>query len=703
MKFFDWLFNAGIHRKENPTSQIIVMGSPGGGSQAISSKADYGSFAKEGYSRNDVVYRCVNEIATGAASIPWFLQRKLSDGTLDEIDSHPLLDLINRPNPLQSRAQFIQWLVSYLEISGNAYIVSAGPTDTRRPPLELWLLRPDRVKVIPHPIEMVSGYEYKVGGESVVFDRDQVLHLKLFNPLDDFYGMSPIQAAALAIDKLNNTDEWNARLLNNAAVPSGALVANNRLTDDQFGRLKQELADEIGGKRNARKPLLLEEGIEWKEMGMNPRDMDFVKGSKMSASQIARVYGVPLETVGLIDGTFDNRKAARRSLFGETILPLLDNVVIDGFNSWLTPKYEEGLVLAKNTDGVEALAEDQKELWERVDKVSFLAINEKRAITGYEPHPDGDVILTDANKIPLSDVVAGASDDDPENDLGDDGKFLSELYGCKAHEGFGPGVDCKVFSGPEKKRFRRLFIQVARQRDSLARKLRRRIEKLLKEESGILANAYREQGQGEAVSILSRRAKEKWLPALKNHHLAVMSTFAPQALNQLKSDSSDLQAKADAFDDAEDLFQQIALRFAQDNAAQAVGNITDATRSQLASVVEAGIEEGLGTVEIAEQIREKLEDGSKKRALTIARTETHNAQNEAQLEQVKALAQDGLQKGWLWSGVSRSEHAGTDGSWVDLNQTFSVAGKQMSRPGDSAGGPENVINCSCTLVFRRKP
>lgn len=357
-------------------------------------KANYESLAREGYMTNSVVFACIREIAEASAGVPWQLFQTQSDGTQIELTDHPLLKLIDRPNPFQGRFELIENLTAYLYLSGNVFLEAVGPlsrNQNSKPPTELYILRPDRMTILPDPTHFIRGYEYKVAGQSVKFSRDQVMHLKLFHPLDDWYGLSPVQAAALPVDKINASDRWNAALLQNSAVPSGALVSKKRLTDEQYGRLKSEMREQYQGVTNARSPLLLEEDIDWKEIGKSPKDMDWIEGLKFSALQIAQIYNLPPELIGLTPATYQNRKEARKALYTEVVLPALSRLR-DSLNTWLTPRFGDGLMLNYNRNGIEALSEDQTALWQRVNDSRFLTLNEQRALVGYEALTDGDVL-----------------------------------------------------------------------------------------------------------------------------------------------------------------------------------------------------------------------------------------------------------------------------------------------------------------------
>ncbi|MCH8312871.1 MAG: phage portal protein [Nitrospinae bacterium] len=399
MNIFHWIKN--IATKQSAVSRALTLFLPL--DQGVSTRADYATLAKEGFTQNSVVFACIKEIAGAAAGVDWLLYQRLADGGRKEILSHPLLNLIQRPNPLQGKFEFIESAIGYLYVSGNAYLEMVGPTGEvssprnnhaeGSPPREIYALRPDRMKIVPHPVNLVAGYEYRVNGQTVYLSRDRILHLKLFHPLDDWYGFSPIQVAALAIDKLNAGDKWNSALLRNSAVPSGALVSKERLTDEQFSRLKKEMREQIQGIRNAREPLLLEQDLDWKELSISPKDMDWIEGLKFSALQIAQIYNMPPELIGLQPATYQNRKEGRKALYTEVVCPAL-NRLRDAFNNQLTPKFGKDLFLDYDKDKIEALAEDQESLWKRANDSQFLTINEKRHLVGYDDIPGGDGLVS---------------------------------------------------------------------------------------------------------------------------------------------------------------------------------------------------------------------------------------------------------------------------------------------------------------------
>jgi HK97 family phage portal protein len=253
------------------------------------------------------------------------------------------------------------------------------------------------MKLIPGADGWPEAYEYTVAGRSVRFDQSAalppILHLTLLHPLDDHYGLAPLEAAAVAVDTHNAAAKWNKALLDNAARPSGALVFSGAegavLSDDQFDRLKRELEENYQGARNSGRPLVLEGGLDWKSMSLSPKDMDFMEAKHAAAREIALAFGVPPQLLGIPgDNTYSNYQEANRVFFRATVLPFA-NRIAGALSAWLAPAFG-GARLVVDADQIDALASDRAALWSRVSDAPFLTPNEKRAAVGYAPLEGGD-------------------------------------------------------------------------------------------------------------------------------------------------------------------------------------------------------------------------------------------------------------------------------------------------------------------------
>jgi len=342
----------------------------------------FAALAQEGFARNPVVHRCVKLIAESAARVPLAIE----DGG-KRLAEHPLLALLARPNSRQSGSEMLEAAYAFLETAGNAYLraaVSEGEVKA------LFCLRPDRVRVVTGTDGWPRAYSYSTGEGTETLKLEalpvaDILHMALFHPLDDYYGLSPLEAAQQSLDLHNAAARWNKALLDNSARPSGALVYSagaGHLTDDQFKRLKDELEAAFQGAANAGRPMVLEGGLDWKSIGISPKDMDFIEAKHVAAREIALAFGVPPMLLGIPgDNTYANLAEASRSLWRQTIVPLVKRVT-DDLSFWLAPGFGGRIRVVPDFDEIEALAEDQASRWARIGGAGFLSDEEKRAMLG---------------------------------------------------------------------------------------------------------------------------------------------------------------------------------------------------------------------------------------------------------------------------------------------------------------------------------
>jgi len=390
---------------------------------------NYPQFALEAYIKNVIAHRSMSMVAGAAGSVGLKLNMVTPDGTRLPVRVHPLLDLLAKPNPTHAKGEFFKALHEYKLISGNAFIQAVGPQGES--PSELHLLRPDRMAVIAGTGTMPAGYRYTVNNQytdypvNVISGRSQILHLKNFHPLNDWYGLSSVEAAAYSIDQHNQSGAWNQALLQNGARPSGALVVRvdspggGRLSEDQYNRVKLQIDEQFTGSANAGRPLLLEGGLDWKEMSMTPKDMDFVEAKNSAARDIALAFGVPPQLLGIPgDNTYSNLAEARLALWEQTVAPLV-KMTVDALNSWLAPMFGDGLELCADFSDISALALRNQPIWDRMQTANFLTVDEKRAAVGYGPIPVA--AKSRRAKRAKNKTAALRKDSEVEYDTGDDG------------------------------------------------------------------------------------------------------------------------------------------------------------------------------------------------------------------------------------------------------------------------------------------
>lgn len=338
---------------------------------------DYGALCREGFARNPVAHRCVRLIAESAASVPL----RTSDADMARV--------LNRGLPGVSAVETFEAFYGYLQVGGNAFFEAVLGADE---PIALIAHRPDTLKMGSDAQGRATGWEHQRDGVTRTFPRDAATgrcvlhHMRLFNPADECHGLSPLAAAASAVELHNRGGVWAKALLDNSARPSGALIhspkSGERLTDDQFERLKQELESNFSGPAAAGRPMVLEGGLDWKTLALSPSDMDFTELRREAARDIALAFGVPPMLLGIPgDNTYANYREANQAFWRQTIIPLVSKTAT-GLQGWLSAFFGDGLTIAPDLDRVPALAEERAVLWKRLSDATFVTEAEAREIAG---------------------------------------------------------------------------------------------------------------------------------------------------------------------------------------------------------------------------------------------------------------------------------------------------------------------------------
>ena len=377
--------------KASATGRIVAHAHAG---RVAWSARDTGSLTRAGFAGNPVGFRAVKLIAEAAAALPLVLQDETQ-----RYAQHPLLSLITAPNLAQGKADLFEALYGHLLLAGDAYVEAVTEGNAGGLPVELHVLRSDRMRVVPGPDGWPVAYDYLVDGRRHRFDATgavaPVWHIRAFHPQDDHYGLSPIQSAAQAVDVHNAASRWSKGLLDNAARPSGAIVwqggdGQGAMSPEQFDRLRDEMESLHQGSRNAGRPMLLEGGLDWKPMGFSPSDMEFRQTKEAAAREIAVAFGVPPMLLGIPgEATFANYQEAHRAFYRLTVLPLATRVTAT-VGRWLSDWLGEAVELKPDLDQVPALSAERDAQWARVAGADFLSAAEKRRMLGLPDLPGED-------------------------------------------------------------------------------------------------------------------------------------------------------------------------------------------------------------------------------------------------------------------------------------------------------------------------
>lgn len=685
-----------FNQKNSTTNPLLTMWMNPGSKPPKDSIREV-DLAKEGYNQTGTVYACIREISMAFACIDWRLF-KIEAGEKVQIEAHPMLELWNRPNRQMGSDDFLIAVASYFSISGNSYIEAV--TNGVGVPQYLYPLRPDRMTVIPDQLNRVGGYKYTVGGKSVQWIDGEILHFKDFHPTNDWYGLSPISVAAMSIDSYKCQQRWNKSLVDNSARPAGILSSVDDIDPEDLNTVKKKVQDMYQGPQNVGKTMVLEGGkFSWERMGLNAKELDFIKSQNLSALQIAQVFNVPGELIGLQPATYQNRREARKALYTEVVVPLARRFA-SAINNWLPQMYgEANFFFEPDISGIEALQEDIEKLWTRINESEELTLNEKRLAKGYDERGEMDVVMVSSSKIPLDDALDPFRNlpptDNPDEDEDEE----------QAPKG-DPFENVKETKQTPKRR--KEILALGRLRKRFQRAMYKDIQGVFKSELARVLESLGRFGLDAENNIVEdiELSKNLWEKVFISNRLRIMKSFGDRSLNTFKKDNPDVEYK-DA--QAENFQRAIALASRLHLADQITG-ISESSKKRIRRTIEKALAEGKGVDEIRRGIEKQYKSFSKTRANTIALTEVVTAQNRGSLEAMNSL-KISLLKEWIWSGITgeheRRGHHDADGQTVQQDKFFIISPdgdsgfEALYHPGDPQASAKNRVNCHCGLTYKR--
>jgi HK97 family phage portal protein len=276
------------------------------------------------------LFAIVHRTSNATAQVNWRLYRRARTGRREdrvEVTSHAALDLWNKPNPWFTRQELVETTQQHVDLTGEGWWVVAR--DPRSPlPLELWPVRPDRMTPVPSVENYLAGYVYTApGGERVPLGLDDVIFMRMPNPLDPYRGMGPVQTVMVDIGAEQAAAEWNRNFFRNSAEPGGIVEIERRLSQAEFEEHVKRWGEQHRGVSNAHRVALLEGGMKWVERKYTNKDMEFTALRNMSSTKIREAYGIPKFAVGDLDDVNRATAEASKSWFAEQLtVPRLERI-----------------------------------------------------------------------------------------------------------------------------------------------------------------------------------------------------------------------------------------------------------------------------------------------------------------------------------------------------------------------------------------
>lgn len=572
----------------------------------------------------------------------------------EEVIENPWLNLLDRPNKDMTGDQFWRTAQKYYDIFGFVIIVKnkkeGGIFDRETKkgslPDSLTILPSQQVEIVfDESQENILRFDHSpLGGKKTSYFKEQVIYLYNPHPANPLLGESLLSSAVRAIETEIEISQYQVNVLKNGGRLESVFKIKNPLNAGNIENLKAQYKEKYAESSRLGEPLFLGGDIDIEKTALSPMELAYLDTKLSTLQDICIATGVPKAILGVTQGeTFSNTDASIRIFLRETIKPILENLV--NVLDWqlIPEEFDLGFV--------DPTPEDQEEKRKNVETghtVNALTINEKRAMLGFDPIPEGDKIL-----VPFSLTELGKESEPVEMSMKKKGEH--PLRNKENRREYAKMMDKKL-AREEKLMLREVkrFFNGQKERLLLALGETRKRKNLISE-------AF---NQNLEINL----AKTALLPIIREVFIAAgqdtADNFNLPKFNFTSTMETALQKRAEMFSES----------------------IIATTTDQLQRVFAESLENNEGRAELVKRIEELYSDISKGRAEVIARTEVHNAMQEGNLE---GYIQAGVEiKIWVTVGDDkvREEHEALDGEERPVGSPFSNGLMYPSEP-----------NCRCSI------
>lgn len=612
---------------------------------------DFNTYCEEGYKRNAVVYSAVREIARTAPSARLQVHKRLGQGQTEIQEDNPIQNLLDFPNPWQSHYDFLETLITYLNLDGNAYILRERERDKTT---AMWLPRPDMMSAVIDTKKSLFeekallGYAYTTqSGEKLYFLPEDVIHIKYPNPNDPHGGMGrghpPLMAAAADADNDNNQTSFIRQFFKNGAVPSGIIKSKNILDDAEVKRIQSRIGEQYAGETNWHKVMVLDADAEYQQTGLSLDKMVFPDLRAISETRICAAFKVPPVLIGVKAGldaaTYSNYALARRALWEDNIIPTTTKLA-EALTRALSDELEADVIIVADYSNVVALQDDRTNRFARANQAvvgGWITVNEARREVGLAPLPIGvgDVLYRPLMSEAVDDGAGDASRRGADSSqLIADRKIilLSEKTGDRGRK-----TDIPTSPGNGEIIWK-AFDRVARAWEG---QFKRTAVKLFEEEEREIEGLVN-ANKGKSIKAIDFGAILK----------AVLGYLAVESIKKWQTDflplmmglmQNQVEALVGTIGIDWEIENPAVAAFINEHAFEFAQRISETTADEVRRLILAAQDEGWSTLKLIDELQSVYGGWSEIRAEMIARSETIRSSNA------------GLVEGYRLNGITRIE------------------------------------------------
>jgi len=314
----------------------------------------------------------MNARANNAASVPKRCVKVKADYTTEDLPpSNPLCKLMAQPNRHQGPRKFMKRFMLHLDAAGMAFVLM----DEGRAPEEMYLLKPERTRIVPDPVKFIKGFRYDVRHSRTEVNKffytypDQAWYHNYDDPRSEYLGLSPLTTLARTIQIEDYVQRWTLATFKNNCRVDQVFETDNQLERTAKRRFLSEFFAAFRGVDNQGKTFIAENGLKLKQLGLNPKDTEFLSLRKVNWREILAVYGVTPAIAGVTeDINYATANEQRRGFWENTMIPTLSDID-ETFTARVARRFGDDYAIVHDYSLIEALRENSNE---RVTRLSVM-------------------------------------------------------------------------------------------------------------------------------------------------------------------------------------------------------------------------------------------------------------------------------------------------------------------------------------------
>lgn len=650
------------------------------------SRYDYGKDADP--TKSSIVQACVLWIVRTFPEAPIQVLTQKAGGKEQPILNHPLVQLIERPNPFYSGN--VLWMATLADytISGNAYWLKVRNGQGR--PLQLWWLPSSMVAPVGTATEYVTHYTYTINGKETKLAVADVCHFRFgLDPANIRKGLSPLVSILREIWSDEEAANWTASLLKNSGVPPVVLSpeGDGAISAADAELVKADWINKTTGNDRG-KPIVIPSALKVQQLAVSPQQMDLRSLRQIPEERVSAVLGVPAIVAGLGAGlarsTFANMSEAREMAYESNIVPTQRLFAAD-LNVQLLPDFGgRGERVGFDLSKVRVLQEDENKRWMRFGqafKDGVAMRSEARSSLGLPTTPEDEVYL-----LPMSAELIGPGAPEPE-------PVPPALAVAPAPLMLpAPKEDMPPVMPPAKALTFKALDDAGRdrllgKRDRQMVRQEKRFEKAMTSYFARQGDALVKHAESGSKGLTDGFDWPTWEKMLIDMGLplirGIIETSAAEAIAEF------------GLGVTFDVDNPRVKKWIGERLQLYSSSITDTTKADIAAQLQAGEAAGESIPDLAKRIRGYY-DGIGYRAVRTSRTEVLSASNRGAYESYREAGVG--RKEWLATHDDRvrPDHLNAHGQIVGIDEPFKVGGFELMHPGD--GPASQAILCRCSIA-----